>query len=235
MRQKKTNLQLEAYWRKVKNESKPPVLTAEQLKVWALKKWEERYNSKWINTDENQRLITLFSQYFTQDSRFESENEGFSFKKGLLLYGGIGIGKTSLFQIFIRNPLASYMVVSCREIANGYANNAAKGAKGTDYLDDYIDEIDPTHNNPFKQDAWGICFDDLGTESSKKTFGNEVNVMEEILLSRYDRRIALTAKTHITTNLSAEEIGDNYGTRVRSRMREMFNFIEFQSETDMRQ
>lgn len=234
LRQKKTSLRLEAYWRKVKQDSKPPTLTADQLTNWAIKKWEESYKTKWIETDENQRLVKLFAQYFTNDSRFESENEGYSFKKGLLLYGGIGIGKTSIFQVFIRNQLASYRIVSCREISNGYANNAAKGFKGTDFLADYIEEIEPTVNNPFKQDAWGICFDDLGTETAKKTFGNEVNVMEEILLSRYDRKNFLANKTHITTNLSADEIEEYYGARVRSRMREMFNFIEFNSQTDMR-
>lgn len=234
LRQKKINLSLEAYWRKVKEESKPKILTSDQLINWAIPEWEKRYATKWIFTPENERIVRLFAQYFTGDSRFESENEGYSLKKGLLLYGGIGIGKTAIFQIFIRNHVASYRVVSCREIANGYANNATKGFKGTDYLADYIEEIEPTYNNPFKQDAWGLCFDDLGTESSKKTFGNEVNVMEEILLSRYDRRNILLNKTHITTNLKADEIEENYGPRVRSRMREMFNFIEFQSETDMR-
>jgi hypothetical protein len=234
LKQKKSNLMIEAYFRKVREAEKIPILTADQLSNWAIRKWQERYASKWIFTEENQRLINLFAQYFTQDPRFESENEGLSLKKGLLLYGGIGIGKTAIFQIFIRNQVASYRVVSCREIANGYSNNAAKGSKATDYLDDYIDEIDPTVNNPFKQDGWGICFDDLGTESSKKTFGNEVNVMEEILLSRYDRRNVLLNKTHITTNLKADEIEENYGPRVRSRMREMFNYIKFDSKEDMR-
>ncbi len=30
------------------------------------------------------------------------------------------------------------------------------------------------------------CFDDLGTEKNLKYYGNECNVMAEILLSRYD-------------------------------------------------
>lgn len=33
--------------------------------------------------------------------------------------------------------------------------------------------------------------------------------------------------THATTNLSASELEDYYGNRVRSRMREMFNLIAF--------
>ncbi|MDT8347935.1 MAG: ATPase, partial [Flavobacteriaceae bacterium] len=34
-------------------------------------------------------------------------------------------------------------------------------------------------------------------------------------------------KTHITTNLNAEELEARYGSRVRSRLREMFNLISF--------
>lgn len=72
-----------------------------------------------------------------------------------------------------------------------------------------------------------ICFDDLGTENNLKYYGNECNVMAEILLSRYDIFTAKKFQTHITTNLSASEIETHYGNRVRSRMREMLNLIAF--------
>ncbi|WP_324068987.1 MAG: hypothetical protein RSE15_00200 [Flavobacterium sp.] len=71
------------------------------------------------------------------------------------------------------------------------------------------------------------CFDDLGTENNLKYFGNECNVMAEILLSRYDLFIFKKLKTHITTNLSATEIEKQYGNRVRSRLRQMVNLIAF--------
>jgi len=72
-----------------------------------------------------------------------------------------------------------------------------------------------------------ICFDDLGTENNLKYYGNECNVMAEILLSRYDIFTAKKIQTHITTNLSASEIENVYGNRVRSRLREMINLIAF--------
>jgi len=55
--------------------------------------------------------------------------------------------------------------------------------------------------------------------------------MGEILLSRYDLFKTKNVKTHITTNLNAEELEARYGSRVRSRMREMFNLISFDSST----
>lgn len=52
--------------------------------------------------------------------------------------------------------------------------------------------------------------------------------MAEILLSRYDIFTAKKIQTHITTNLSASEIENIYGNRVRSRLREMINLIGFE-------
>lgn len=51
-----------------------------------------------------------------------------------------------------------------------------------------------------------ICFDDLGTENNLKYYGNDCNIMAEILLSRYYIFITKKIQTYITTNLSATEI-----------------------------
>ena len=55
--------------------------------------------------------------------------------------------------------------------------------------------------------------------------------MAEILLSRYDLFISKKLQTHITTNLSASEIEQQYGNRVRSRLRELCNLIAFDNVT----
>jgi len=76
-------------------------------------------------------------------------------------------------------------------------------------------------------------------EPTGRHFGQDCNVMGEILLSRYQdnghterkRRIL----THATTNLNAQELEERYGNRVRSRMRAMFNLLAFdQSAKDKR-
>jgi hypothetical protein len=73
------------------------------------------------------------------------------------------------------------------------------------------------------------CFDDLGIEGMVKYFGNDCNVMAEILLTRYEFFIRHGMITHLTTNLNSMEIEELYGLRLRSRMREMFNLISFDS------
>ena len=75
------------------------------------------------------------------------------------------------------------------------------------------------------------CFDDLGTENSLKYYGNDCNIMAEILLSRYDLFISQKLITHLTTNLNSSEIEQMYGSRVRSRMREMFNLVSFSNKS----
>jgi DNA replication protein DnaC len=55
--------------------------------------------------------------------------------------------------------------------------------------------------------------------------------MAEILISRYEQFIENNKVTHITTNLSASELENSYGNRVRSRLRQMFNLIAFDRET----
>jgi hypothetical protein len=71
----------------------------------------------------------------------------------------------------------------------------------------------------------------LGVEPTGCHYTKECNVMGEILLSRYDIFKAKNWKTHITTNLNAEELEARYGSRVRSRLREMMNVIAYDSNS----
>jgi DNA replication protein DnaC len=77
----------------------------------------------------------------------------------------------------------------------------------------------------------GYCFDDLGAEQQIKHFGNDCNVMAEVLISRYEQFVENNSITHLTSNLSASEIEMLYGNRLRSRMRQMFNLISFDKAT----
>jgi DNA replication protein DnaC len=143
--------------------------------------------------------------------------------KGILLSGPIGCGKTSLMHLVKPFSASDYKIKTCREISFEFAKN------GYEAINNF------TQKQNFQSKLTGYCFDDLGTEQQIKHFGNDCNVMAEILISRYEHFVENKSVTHITTNLSATEIEKVYGNRLRSRMRSMFNLITFSpSSSDKR-
>lgn len=170
-------------------------------------------------TADQENTYKLIAQYFAGDPAFEAE--GYSHRKGLMLFGSVGCGKTTIMRMFSYNQKASFVIKSCRKIAGDYAEH------GEEILGQYAGRYYPTMiENPFKTENWGICFDDLGTEDVRSHYKNQMNVMERILLDRYDRIREIPHRTHVTTNLDGNQISEFYGKRVASRMREMFNIIE---------
>jgi energy-coupling factor transporter ATP-binding protein EcfA2 len=142
-------------------------------------------------------------------------------KKGILLNGPVGCGKTSLMTLikaFLPKE-KQYTMKSVREITFEFEKD------GFQVIGRYskLAFCKP----PFSLINRSFCFDDLGTEHPIKYYGNVCNVLAEILLSRYDLFIQKGILTHITTNLSASELESLYGSRVRSRLREMFNLVAF--------
>ncbi len=145
--------------------------------------------------------------------------------RGILLSGPIGCGKTSLMRLItpFANSFSDYKIKTCREISFEFAKN------GYEAINSYTTK----QNNQIR--LTGYCFDDLGTEQQIKHFGNDCNVMAEILITRYEQFVENNSITHITTNLAAFEIENHYGNRLRSRMRNMFNLITFSpSSSDKR-
>ncbi len=147
--------------------------------------------------------------------------EQINLSKGILLSGPIGCGKTSIMHLIrpFSNHLSDYKIKTCREISFEFAKN------GFESLHHY------TQKEHTQTRLTGYCFDDLGAEQNIKHYGNDLNVMAEIIISRYEDFVQNQSVTHITTNLSASEIEALYGNRLRSRMRSMFNLITFNNES----
>jgi hypothetical protein len=148
----------------------------------------------------------------------EASRLGISLRKGILLTGPVGCGKTSLMTLlrFFRSPAARFAITSCREVSFAFHREGYEVIRRYSQVSTTKKRLPQAH-----------LFDDLGTESTLKYYGNTCNVMGEILLSRYDLFVAGNLVTHVTTNLTSTELEQSYGTRVRSRMREMFNLVSF--------
>jgi len=143
--------------------------------------------------------------------------------KGILLSGEVGCGKTSLMKLFASLiPLKrAYKMKPAREITMEFSHH------GYDVIHRYSRSV---------RSPKPICFDDIGIEPPMRYFGDPINVVGEILLTRYDLFISKGIQTHITTNLTADELQERYGDRVRSRLREMVNLIAFSPDSlDKRQ
>jgi len=169
---------------------------------------------------EDRDLIYKLLVYAIGD--FEnSERHNLSLKKGILLNGPVGCGKTTiltLIKAFFPKEL-QYTMKSVREITFEFEK------EGFSVINRYSKLA--FCKSPNSQINKTFCFDDLGIEQPTNFYKNECNVMAEILLSRYDLFIQKGTLTHITTNFSASELESIYGSRVRSRMREMFNLVAF--------
>jgi hypothetical protein len=70
-----------------------------------------------------------------------------------------------------------------------------------------------------------LFIDEVGDEPVGVHFGNRIEVLEIVLLERYNLWQKKGTKTHFTTNLNKEMLANKYGSRFASRMNEMYNFV----------
>lgn len=83
---------------------------------------------------------------------------------------------------FMLAPKEQYIMKSSRDIT-------------LEFIQDVYSVINKYSKAAFQQTGGGLtpkayCFDDLGLESNIKHYGNETNVIAEILLRRYDMFIS---------------------------------------------
>jgi DNA replication protein DnaC len=219
------------YWERVDAARETRSYTASQLHS-RLENSITSTGKKFVIDFDNERQIQKLCLYFSNDPEFEKDGEMFH-RKGIMLAGGLGVGKTHLMSFFFQNQVASYAMVPCGYIENKWINAQKDDQEVIKYYSHNIPSV-ATNSNPFGATEIGFCFDDLGTETiPSKRWGEEKNVMAEILTNRYTN-VKDFRFTHLTTNLTPAEIQKNYGDRLRDRFREMFNYITFDSSAKSR-
>lgn len=186
------------------------------LTVYNFMKWtsENEYNRPLILNDSNRRLISALCFFVSGDERFETQL-GFDFKKGLLIRGISGLGKTHLVQCIKKNELNPILILSMIEVSDQIKQD---GEYQINLGDNKI-----------------IYLDDVGTEEATVNhYGTKINFFKNFIEMIYLRNEGKPFnKLMMSTNNSFDEIQDKYGFRVRSRMRDMFNVLEVSGE-DMR-
>ena len=191
-----------------------------EILLWLENKGKIDYGDKFHFIEKDIQNITKLVAYFLHDEKMANQF-GIDLTKGILLSGPIGCGKTTLMSLmkYVVPKENKFYMKTCRDIS-------------FEFIKEGYEIIHRYSRGSYSQTEYkNYCFDDLGVESNLKYYGNECNVMAEIILSRYDLFISRKIKTHITTNLSASEIETLYGNRVRSRFRAMLNLIAFDKST----
>lgn len=209
-KEKDRKLREQAYWAKVRGPKTYQRTTAEELYNMV------KLHPALIIDQDNEEVVKQLSLYFSCDPRMEQY--GLDPKKGLILAGPPGCGKTTLMKLYANNMAHSFQIVSCRKVGYDFSEQGFKT------IEVYSMNFKGAANI-FGHTEYGFCFDDLGADDERKRFGDKVNVMAEIIMERYDK--APFKSTYLTTNLEVDQIEEVYGTRVRSRLREMCNFVTF--------
>jgi Cdc6-like AAA superfamily ATPase len=150
---------------------------------------------------------------------------GMNPKKGILLQGNVGSGKSVLFRTLRdlkqNNDEAATMFkgmkfTQCETVAKIYQKTGDAG------LEEYVKGVIRHSENTLLRN---YCFDDLGNEEPKNYYGNYREVMKDIITARYDDFLDHGLITCFTTNLTMDEIEKRYDKRTRSRLSEMCNII----------
>ena len=187
-----------------------------------LAKGEEIFGPGFEIDDIDRPVIMRLITYFLQDESVATDQD-IDLYKGLLITGPIGCGKTAIMQII--NALLpqekKYIVRSCRSISMDYI------ADGHETIRRYTTDSFELYSKKPKT----VYFDDVGCEHDVNHWGNLNNVMETILLLRYESFMDFHMQTYISTNLSSTELEVKYGPRVRSRLRQMCQLIAFSTES----
>ena len=158
---------------------------------------------EFIYDNRNEGYVRALCFFLSGDPRFETELD-FSFKKGLLIIGDAGLGKTRTIEAVRYNEIRPISIFSMIDIT------------------ERVREIGSVEINTSNH----LLLDDVGSEQETVNhYGTKINWFKDFIESYYLHNKVYN-KLLITTNCGGAEIEKKYGYRVRSRIREMFNVIE---------
>jgi hypothetical protein len=146
------------------------------------------------------------------NGRPEYESEYADARKGIMIAGTVGVGKTLAMRIISSALNGEYLTVP--ELGTIFST---KGAEG------FWAEVS-------RAGRWDLFLDDLGAEKEVKNYSNTLPI-EELIYKRYDLWQTKGIRTHMTTNLSGKQIAERYGARIADRLKEMMTFVVCSGES----
>lgn len=182
-------------------------------------------------TEHNSDTLKLLLMYFTRNPAFITKLKDISgiegsFKKGIMLIGAVGTGKSLMFRIFKEYTKVilgtnSFQMHTAIDIIDNV------NVSGIEYLDKYSHNFNEKKPYPIR------CYiDDIAAKNEIiQHYGTKVNVIEQLLSLRYNLQQRYGTLTHASSNKYPNEFRALYDDRIADRMKEMFNIIELKGES----
>ncbi len=151
-------------------------------------------------------------------------------RPGLLLFGKVGTGKTTLLRAICAtiNEVCerdSYENGTRETTLDNFRCISIVKAKGI--INDYINPQSRLRYELMTKVSL-MAIDELGVEPMEsKSYGNVSEPLIDLFCERYDRQLL----TIVSTNLGNAEIRQRYGTRLADRFNEMFATIPFNGQS----
>lgn len=174
----------------------------------------------WVVDSENESIYDLLFDYF-----LEIPGRDIDYKKGILLIGGVGPGKSTIFRQFqkflsVTNHPNLFRMTESRTITRDFLRDGING------LEKWSFNYGQNQHGVTLPHPFNLCIDDLGLEAEEiSNYGQKVDVISEIMADRYQLFVNQGIKTHAITNL-ADDLKKNYDERINDRFREMFNVVK---------
>ena len=182
--EKKDNAKIIAYFERIhkqKETEKAIKVTTDQFKELFWKEGKKYFanEKRLFNVDENNKLfLDVICRYFANDLSFEKVTNG-ELRKGLLIYGNCGTGKSSMFDIVQRVSLKYnlrhlyFTNISVHDVVNQFNKESTQNKLegGESIIDKY--SRGPVH------------FDDLGTEKMVQAWGIKENLFDRLLQTSF--------------------------------------------------
>lgn len=228
--QKKANREYAEKLRIKEEQAKQPIPSKEAIGRSFMNMYKLVNGRKWVINEDTKNNLGPIIAYFAKDPDFYkfptvSEKSVPSLDKGLLVIGGYGNGKTSIFltlqRMFQWHKELSFKMQNANKLVELYESCEDQGMKTSFW---------------YSANRGRALFDDVKAEREASNYGKS-NLMQEIIEKRYMSKTI----THFTCNYKdkfdgdldagLKEFGEKYGGRSYDRLFEMCNIIQFQGKS----
>lgn len=165
---------------------------------------------KFVFDEHTAPLIKTICFKLSQDPRYETEM-GFSFRKGLIIRGTPGLGKSYLLGLVADNPVCPVQIVTMHEIVRSILDTGDyRGLKFASYSLVYLDDV-------------GTEYDGI---ERIKYMGTEINWFKTWFEEFYAKSKSCVNRIIFSTNNNFDDLEKKYGFRVRDRLAECFDVLD---------